>query len=1334
MRRTLITVAWGLTILLLLGVGLSCAVLVVSNMDDGRALIERLTARLSAGHVQLSGLGGSFPAAINIKQLRLSDEDGIWLTAEHVSLRWSPLALLERQVRIDSLQLTRLHIERRPVASPGPQESSNTTMPRIDVDAFSIDALELGATLAGTPTSLSVRGNAHARSLQEGMATVVAHRTNGVGDYELQIQFTPEQINATLRLQEPASGPLENLLHLPGLGRLSVMATLSGPRTAERIRLSLDAGALRGRAEGVINLIQLSADLDYTLEAPAVAPRAHLAWQHVAIQGNWHGTVTAPSADVRLQIQELRLDHGMQVASLSANLKANGGALSIHSTLEGLTIPGPVSRLLHDAPLTIDASMRLDEATRPLELAAVHRLFVLHMKAITAGEQNATLELHVPELAPLAALGGQDASGEVVLGAQLRRERSAMRINLDASVALHGGTAVWVGALGDRARLQVSAALSDDALSVESALLTGRALTLSLAGSVPLAAQSPDGSSAGAPTSSRGREQELDVRWELNLSNLAALQPQLAGNLKLSGRSTGPLSAFSAEAELTSTLSVRGAPNSTVSAVLHSHGLPGAPSGTLQANGDVDGAPLQLEAAFERFSANAWHVMVHHADWKSAHLAADVASGADVTQARGQFQLRVEQLSDLDRLLGTNVQGSVAGFVTLTPIAGRTHARLNFETHDLVLGGIAANTQLTADGPMDALSVDLRVQWPDWYGAPASLSTQAQLNLSTRGLKLASAEARYRGQALRLLSPAQISFANGLSISRLELGAQQAVLEVNGRVAPALDLHASLRQLKPALINAFVPDLLSEGTLGFDAQLRGTVASATGQVHLDVTGLRLANQAARTLPGIDVHVTATLMGATAQLEAKLVAGNSSQLVLSGRAPLTRDAAFDLELTGKLDVALFAPLLEAGGRSAAGQLALNARVTGSPAAPDIAGTVQLSRGELRDYVQGVHISDITAQLEGNQGMLRITSLTAHAAPGSLSVVGTIGVLQPGLPLDLKLTAKNAQPIASNLVTANLDADLHLSGMARERLEFAGNILLNRTNVRIPHGMPADVAVLDVRRPGQTSPAQSKNPLVIALDVTVQAPHQFLVQGRGLDAELGGEVHLGGTSDAPLISGGFDLQRGSFTLASTELKFTTGRVSFNGTGLKKRINPSLDFTAQTTTANITATLRVSGVADSPKFELSSIPELPQDEILARLLFGESAAQLTPLQLAQIGGAVATLSGAGGGLDPLAKVRQTLGLDRLSIGAGTSGSSTSTSTANTGGSAEVGRYLTNGVYVGAKQSTTGVSQLQVDVDLTKHLKLQTRLGYGTATAQGTTPGNDPGSSVGLSYQFEY
>jgi hypothetical protein len=42
-----------------------------------------------------------------------------------------------------------------------------------------------------------------------------------------------------------------------------------------------------------------------------------------------------------------------------------------------------------------------------------------------------------------------------------------------------------------------------------------------------------------------------------------------------------------------------------------------------------------------------------------------------------------------------------------------------------------------------------------------------------------------------------------------------------------------------------------------------------------------------------------------------------------------------------------------------------------------------------------------------------------------------------------------------------------------------------------------------------------------------------------------------------------------------------------------------------------------------------------------------------------------------------------------------------------------------------------------LTVPLKLQSTLGNGAATATpatGLTPGNDPGSNVGLTYQFEY
>ena len=208
--------------------------------------------------------------------------------------------------------------------------------------------------------------------------------------------------------------------------------------------------------------------------------------------------------------------------------------------------------------------------------------------------------------------------------------------------------------------------------------------------------------------------------------------------------------------------------------------------------------------------------------------------------------------------------------------------------------------------------------------------------------------------------------------------------------------------------------------------------------------------------------------------------------------------------------------------------------------------------------------------------------------------------------------------------------------------------------------------------------------------MDAPSAVFVRGRGLDAEVGGALHVGGTSASPQISGGLDMRRGTFDLAGAPLKFTSGKVSFNGTGLTQKIDPTLDFEAESLANNITAKLNVRGYADAPKITLTSIPELPQDEVLAHLLFGVSVKQLTTLQIAQIGMAVATLGGvSGGGVNPLMAVQKSLGLDRLSVG----------KTATSGASVEAGRYVSSRVYVGAKQGTAGSTQAQVQVDLTKH-----------------------------------
>jgi translocation and assembly module TamB len=428
-----------------------------------------------------------------------------------------------------------------------------------------------------------------------------------------------------------------------------------------------------------------------------------------------------------------------------------------------------------------------------------------------------------------------------------------------------------------------------------------------------------------------------------------------------------------------------------------------------------------------------------------------------------------------------------------------------------------------------------------------------------------------------------------------------------------------------------------------------------------------------------------------------------------------------------------PLLEARGLHAAGKLTVDATVTGNSSAPQVGGGITLSEGGLRDYARGVNLSDIEAEVVGNEAGLLIKSFKATAVSGSVAMTGSFGVLQPGMPLDLKITAKDAQPVTSNILTATLDADLRVSGKARERIDAVGTIHVIRAKIGIPSSLPPDVAVLDVRRRGKAAPVSGGKPLVVGIDITVQAPQEIIVQGRGLDAEMSGEIHLKGPSDELVASGDFKLLRGWFTLAGTRLEFKEGKVGFDGAGLRKKIDPTLDFTAETTQAEYTIKLQISGPADAPRFDFSSSPSLPQDDIMARLLFGVPGSQLTALQYAQIAAALATLSGVGGnGTNPLVKLQKTLGLDRLSVQSNTT--TTAAGTENSGAAIAAGRYVTKRVYIEGKQTTTGTSQVQVDVDLTKHLKLQTRLGNGTAVTQGTTPENDPGSSIGLSYQFEY
>ena len=1313
MRRSLKITAWaagGLALLLLLAIG---TVLIVGNTTAGRVQIEKLVARLTGGTVQLSGLAGAFPSHLTLEELRLSDADGVWLTARKIQLDWTPWDYLEGRLQIERLHVVSVDMQRLPRSSSTAPRSGEVSIPRIDVAAAAFDRVDLGAELAGMPAALTANGSAHLRSVSDMQFDASARRIDGDGRYELHLHFDKTRMDAALKLHEPASGPLENILALPGLGALEATLNLNGPRSAEQLDLALQAGDLQGHAAGSLNLSDLSADLGFSFEAGAMSPRPDLAWERGVLRGRWRGKISAPTAEGHLEVTRLRAPGALQAAGVNADITAQGGKAELHALIQGLRIPGSQPRLLETDPVKIDASVRLDDPARRVDFSATHRLISLKGQAVTAGAQSASVQATLPNIAPLAAFAGQTLKGSAVINAQLAGYPAATRLQLDANLALAPGPQFWAAAVGDRARLEFSGVLKDGALTIDKSRLSGRAIVLAANGNIDAKA--------------------VNGRWDLELPDLSTISAVLAGQLKGSGSVNGPLQALAAEAKLQSTLSVRGSPPGSLSAQLQVRGLPSAPNGTLAAQGTLDESPLHLDIAMDRSAAQTIHAVIHQATWKSAHAEGDMTLATDKAQVHGRLALSIAQLQDLQHLIGVQLGGSLVGNVAVQPDGQRTRAHLQMDAQELSFAGLSGSAHLSGEGFTDAFAFKAGIQLPKLNGVAATLGASGHLNLDAQEISVASALGSYGGQEIRLLEPARIFFANGLAVDSIKLGAQKAELDVQGQIAPSLALRATLRQVQPALVNVFVPNLLAAGVIEAHADLHGSFTAPVGEVIVNALGVQSADDAALGLPPANIRVTAGLRGHTADIDARLDAGSASQLSALGQAPLAADGEVDMKISGKVDVGLMNAFLEARGQHAAGQLDIDATITGNVAAPQIAGTLDLKDGKINDYGRGVSLTDITAQIIGNEAGLQIKSFTAAAAPGTLAMTGRVGVLQKGIPVDLQITARNAQPLVSKLITANLDADLTIKGTARERLDVAGKMHLNRTLIGIPNGLPLNVAVLDVRRRGKKTVVIAEKPLIIGLDVAVQAPHDIQVEGRGLEARMHGDLHVSGTTAAPLVSGAFDLDRGTFSLATGRLNFTEGQVSFNGAGLQNKIDPTLDFTAQATVGDTTATMHITGLADAPVFDFSSLPSKPQDEIMALLLFGAPTQQLTPLQLAQVGAALASMSGVGGSnsLNPLVKIQKSLGLDRLSIGPGTTNAQTGQ---DSGASIEAGRYISKRIYIEAKQSTAGASQLEADIDLTKRLRLQTRLGNGSASVQGTTPDNDPGSSIGLIYRFEY
>jgi translocation and assembly module TamB len=222
--------------------------------------------------------------------------------------------------------------------------------------------------------------------------------------------------------------------------------------------------------------------------------------------------------------------------------------------------------------------------------------------------------------------------------------------------------------------------------------------------------------------------------------------------------------------------------------------------------------------------------------------------------------------------------------------------------------------------------------------------------------------------------------------------------------------------------------------------------------------------------------------------------------------------------------------------------------------------------------------------------------------------------------------------------------------------------------------------------------------IAIDIAITAPNQVFIRGRGLDAELGGTLRLTGTTSNIIPIGQFSLIRGRLSLLGKRIEMEDGLLVLQGD-----FDPSFSLVAATTTDDLTVRITTSGRVSSPKIELSSSPDLPEDEILAQLLFGRALSDISAFQAAQMAAAVATLTGGGGGI--VGSIRDTIGLDDLDV-----------TTSNEGETAlRVGKYLSDEIYTDVTIDSTGKSIINLNLDASDTVTLKGSMSPDGATSLG-------------------
>ncbi|MCQ8186195.1 translocation/assembly module TamB domain-containing protein [Parvularcula maris] len=1226
------------------------------------AVREQLGSDISYGEIE-----GKLPAEIILTDVVLSAGGEVWARADRFVLEWDPLDLISGQVHIETVVLKDGAFLAMPPSvereEQPEEESSPPSIPDVKLDSLIISDFVLGERILGQRYVFSLESGGR---YQDGeiIAELSARTQEGTDRIGLNAFYDEEEVQLSLDLLSEETGLLSTLIKAEDRTELQLEA--SGELSALTAEIAATAGVygdLRGSLGGSMDALdRLQATLRWQPGSFLPAEAASALGEEVVLSavGQLREEVLV------VDIERLQAAFGRLGGRIEAGL---GEAQSVNAEISGNIEPAVLEPY---GAADLGGAFALNA-----DAAAVEDGYAF-AAALTAGKVQLTVEdgrsteevlfdgrvaatakgvaLDIPQLDPFLAEGAS-------LAGDLRYTAEGMAVGRDLRVQL--GTRQ-----GQRVIVTGSGSYATETQGVRANLdLRAGAGALTI-----LSGQEGFQGPLAATVQADGTTERLAV-------NLGASLP--AGQIDGNAFGAGQLNA-----------------NLT--------GLPGAPSGNVElssADGSYEGravfAMAGRELSVTEFTLQAGELSGqgtarYNLDTQAAAVDVDLDAGRRTTLVTGQI---LSGTLEIDARTGEG----------LNPVDVTAQGR-RLRLDDYELGAL----NLTAQGPRSAIAFDLAAT--DVGGGGLFITEAASRGtVDAEGdieIALDTFRAALPGedQVVSLAAPTRISIGETISVAPTTIDyLEDGVITAEAQIAP--------RRWTANVEARAIPIPNADATANLDLSLdtdQGTpatfslAANATGQ---DETNYSLT---------ADGRWTGEFVQADAQIlrEGEEVLGTiDAQLPIS----LQRQPAIGIALEDDgLNVRVryedrIAPLLAFAAIEAppvTGRINADLTVTGGLAAPQAQGRIDLDGARFEDQQVGLTLSELTGGVtfnytaDGTHGEINITGSGANGRDQSVRLTGSVDTRPDSSSVDINLVLDEAQLADSTELELRVTSEINLTGTLSEML-LAGNVRLDELDLTIPEleggeEVPTYAPVNIVRVDGELddraeeieTPQQSGP--VINLNLDIGARNGLFVRGRGLQSEWSADLQVRGTADDPRIGGAIRLEDGNLSLGGRTFELTEGLIGFQRS---QEINPIIDLQAQTEAGEgintVTAIINVEGPADDPEISFTSSPRLPEEDVLALILFGRRANDLGAAEALQLAQAGATLSGAfgsGGGMG--AGLRSGLGLDRLDIDP-------------SGRALTVGKYISEDIYVSARQSLSEVGTIiSVVYEITRSISLETTL----------------------------